>query len=266
MSDQNQSLDRRLAGRTLQVYLYLQKKRGASGIRQVQRDLGLSSPSVAEYQVEKLIEMGLARRDSHGRVFITRKVTVKAMASYINFGRFIVPRLTLYAIFFSAIAATYVIFSFGSLNLYGVAAASGAAAIFWFEACKLWKVRPFERTKEPVERDYFWISLMPGLAALAAFVAGAFFLFYYVEPNSPASAVPPLPNPDTPLFQSNSRGSLPIDELHVLTANEGDPWSSLMPQVIALLSTGGLVAGFIIYLMVKYRRNQGVLWPEQEQN
>jgi predicted DNA-binding transcriptional regulator len=50
MSDeQNSELERRIAGRTLQVYLYLQKKKEASGIREVQRDLGLSSPSVAEY-------------------------------------------------------------------------------------------------------------------------------------------------------------------------------------------------------------------------
>jgi predicted RNA-binding protein (virulence factor B family) len=47
--DQNSELERRIAGRTLQVYLYLQKKKEASGIREVQRDLALSSPSVAEY-------------------------------------------------------------------------------------------------------------------------------------------------------------------------------------------------------------------------
>ena len=72
--DQNSELERRLAGKTLQVYLYLQKKKESSGIREVQRDLGLSSPSVAEYQIEKLIEMGLAGRDSYARVYVTRKV------------------------------------------------------------------------------------------------------------------------------------------------------------------------------------------------
>src|SRR5881628_755613 len=95
--DQNIELERRLAGKTLQVYLYLQKKKESSGIREVQRDLGLSSPSVAEYQIEKLVEMGLAGRDSYARVYVTRKVKVKAMASYINFGRFTVPRLAFYA-------------------------------------------------------------------------------------------------------------------------------------------------------------------------
>ena len=46
-------LKRKLSGRTLQVYLYLLKKKLPSGIREIQRDLLLSSPSVAEYQVAK---------------------------------------------------------------------------------------------------------------------------------------------------------------------------------------------------------------------
>ena len=126
--DSNSDLERRLSGRTLQVYLYLQKKKEPSGIREVQRDLGLSSPSVAEYQVEKLVEMGLAGRDSYARVYVTKRVKVKAMASYVNFGRFTVPRLAFYASVFTAITALYAIFSFDSLNAYGVAVPAGAAA------------------------------------------------------------------------------------------------------------------------------------------
>lgn len=61
-------LERKLQGRTLQVYLYLLKKKEPSGIREIQRDLGLSSPSVAEYQVGKLVDLGLASKDSYGRV------------------------------------------------------------------------------------------------------------------------------------------------------------------------------------------------------
>src|SRR5947208_12255127 len=125
--DQNSELERRLAGKTLQVYLYLQKKKESSGIREVQRDLGLSSPSVAEYQIEKLVEMGLAGRDSYARVYVTRKVKVKAMASYINFGRFTVPRLAFYAGLFTGIVPLYMVFNFNSLSAYGVAVPAGAA-------------------------------------------------------------------------------------------------------------------------------------------
>jgi hypothetical protein len=260
--NQNSELERRLAGRTLQVYLYLQKKKEASGIREVQRDLALSSPSVAEYQVEKLVEMGLAGRDTYGRVFITKKVKVKAMASYVNFGRFTVPRLAFYASLFTGIAALYIVFNFNSLSAYGIAIPAGAAAIFWFEACKLWKHRLLEKAaKKPGEKDYFWVSLMPGLAAFAVFVAAIFFLFYYVEPSSPVVDAPPLPpSPGSPVRADD----IPVAE-HGRTVELF--WLGLSPMNLTmLLFVGALAAGFVVYVMVKYRSNRGVLVPERGWN
>jgi hypothetical protein len=268
IDDQNGELDRRLSGRTLQVYLYLQKKKGPSGIREVQRDLGLSSPSVAEYQVEKLIEMGLAGRDSYGRVLVTRKVKVKAMASYVNFGRLIVPRLAFYASFFTAVAALYVITSFNSLNIYGLSVPAGAAAVLWFETWKLWKHNLLERGKKPADRDYFWVSLMPGLGALAVFFAGAIFLFYYVEPNGLISTAPPPADPNALPFQPSPESSLPINDLPAPQWNASDlslsGFSSL--QLSILVFASALVVGFMGWLMLKYRCDKGVLAPEQEWN
>jgi hypothetical protein len=263
--DQNGEFERRLAGRTLQVYLYLQKKKEASGIREVQRDLGLSSPSVAEYQVEKLVEMGIAGRDSYGRVFVTRKVKVKAMSSYVNFGRFTVPRVAFYASVFTAITAVYVAFNPNSLSVYGVPVPAGAAAIFWIEAWKLRRYSPPQKAKTLSEPDFFWVSLMPGLAALAVFIAGAFFLFYYVEPNGLVATVPPPADPNALPFQSSS---LTVDDLPPPQRIAGNlSWSGFSSlQMTILLFAGVLVAGFVVYLMVKYRSSRSVLAPEQEWN
>jgi hypothetical protein len=265
--DQNGELERRLSGRTLQVYLYLQKKRDA-GIREVQRDLGLSSPSVAEYQVEKLVEMGLAGRDSYGRVFVTKKVKVKAMASYVNLGRFAVPRLAFYAGIFTAVVALYVTFNFNSLNVYGVAVPAGAAAIFWFEAWKQWKYSLFEKARKPAEKDYFWISLMPGLAAVAAFIAVVFFLFYYFEPASQAFDGPSAINPSAPLPPSS--GS-PVKAEDIPVADHGRTaelfWNGLSTSnSMVLLTLGALAAGFVVYVMLEYRPAGRVLAPEQNWN
>jgi hypothetical protein len=44
-------------------------------------------------------------------------------------------------------------------------------------------------------------------------------------------------------------------------------WLGLSPMNLAmLLFSGALVAGFIVYVMVKYRGDKGVLKPEQEWN
>lgn len=266
---QNSDLERKLQGRTLRVYLYLQKKKAPSGIREVQRDLGLSSPSVADYQVEKLVEMGLASRDGYGRVFVTRHVRVKALQSYVSVGQFMVPRHAFYATIFSAITAIYFIMSAGSATVYGVAVPASAAGIFWFEAVRMWHVQLGERStpkKEPQENRDFWLSLAPGLGALAVFIAAAFFLFYYVEPNGSEPNVFPVDTDRLP----------PDSENRPITANDltsGTPVSSGHQQIVAnfptglmtwLIFAGALVAGFLVYLMIKYRSRQDVLTPEQE--
>lgn len=268
--DPNTDLERRLSGRTLQVYLYLQKKKEPSGIREVQRDLGLSSPSVAEYQVEKLVEMGLATRDSYARVYVTKKVKVKAMESYVNFGRFTVPRLAFYASVFTAIAVLYVVLSFDSLSVYGVAVPAGAAAIFWFEAHKLWKFSLSQKApKKPAEKDYFWESLMPGLAALGVFVVGAFFLFNYVAPSGAVVTAPPPVDPNSPQFSPRPGSPVVVNDFNDLPIQKhtGDsPLLGFSPmQVTVLLFGGALVSGFLIFVLVKYRTGS-VLPPEQGLN
>lgn len=284
------SIERRLQGRTLQVYLYLQRKREPSGIREVQRDLGLSSPSVAEYQVEKLVEMGLASRDGHGRVSCTgNKVRVKALSPYVSFGRFMVPRLAFYATVFSAIAALYASFSFGggAASLYGVAVPASAAAVFWLEAWKIWKhfccegqpqgVAAKGRQGSAAADDHFWASLMPGMAAVAVFAAAIVFLFYYVEPNGLVSGTVPAADPygQSPFHYyyyyyhyqqgigDSSSGST-IDDLVRMSGEKiravkesggaGTLFLEPSPAMLAAMSfAGALVVGFVAYLLVKYR-------------
>ncbi len=268
--NQNSDFERKLQGRTLNVYLYLQRKREPSGIREVQRDLGLSSPSVADYQVEKLVEMGLAARDTHGRVYITKHVRVKALQSYVSLGNHTVPRLAFYATIFTAIAAL-VFFSFESISIYGVAVPAAAAAIFWYEAAKMWRISLLQRVHAAKQYDNsdFWVSLVPGIAALAAFIAAAFFLFYYVEPNDLAPSAPPLTDPSRQIPDSSSQPMTANDLLRLSPQNagagsHGELVSNFPPSLITgFLFTGALVAGFLVYLLVRLRSNGDVLQVEQ---
>jgi hypothetical protein len=272
MSDtQNTELERKLQGRTLRVYLYLQRKKVPSGIREVQRDLGLSSPSVADYQIEKLVEMGLASRDEYGRVYVTRHVRVKALQSYVSLGQFMVPRLAFYATIFTAITAFYLTMSAGSANIYGVAIPAAAAGLFWFEAIKMWHIQLGDRTPAAkVARDNrdFWVSLFPGMVALAVFIAAAIFLFYYVDPNGIEPETFPV-NPDGVPMQG-SAPPITMNDLRDLE-RESDPSSHAnivanfpVSIITGFLFAGAIVAGFLVYLLVKYRCREGVLTVEQE--
>ena len=269
---QNTDVERKLQGRTLRVYLYLQRKKAPSGIREVQRDLCLSSPSVADYQIEKLVEMGLASRDEYGRVYVVRHVRVKALQSYVNLGQFMVPRLAFYATIFTAITGFYLAMSAGSVNIYGVAVPAVAAGIFWFEAIKMWNVHLSDKgpaKKEARNNHDFWVALVPGMSALAVFIAAAFFLFYYVEPSRVEPDAFPV-DPDRVPIQ-NPAPPITIDELQKLdtqqrsVSSHGDIVSNFPANLITgFLFAGSLVAGFLVYLLVKYRTRESVLAVEQE--
>jgi predicted DNA-binding transcriptional regulator len=59
-------IEDQLKGKTLKVYMYMVKKKEPVGIREVQRDLGFSSPSVANYHIDKLVGLALADQDKYG--------------------------------------------------------------------------------------------------------------------------------------------------------------------------------------------------------
>jgi len=116
------------------------RKNQPAGIREVQRDLNLSSPSVANYQIEKLLELGLVGKDMHGRYYLLHKVQIPALKAYVNVGRLMVPRLTFYAGFFTALLAVYLILNLNSLNIFAVAFGSIGTAVFWYETFRFWKM------------------------------------------------------------------------------------------------------------------------------
>ena len=283
---ENPDIERKLSGRTMQVYLYLQRKKEPSGIREVQRDLGLSSPSVADYQIEKLAGMGLVAKDRHGRVFVTRKVRVKALDSYVNFGRFSVPRLAFYASVFSAVAALYAVFNISNLSIYGVAVPAAAAAVLWAEAWRMWRFSLIERAQNAKEggrqtrakdrikgsirrqnakeggRQTLFQMLLPGIAAVAVFAAAGAFLFQYSQQSSL------IPVPVTPYDWEASRPSLEESEeiSHEKVVAAGSPSGIAEPVMTGMLFAAAVVVGFLAYLVARYRSSgRRVLESEQVQ-
>jgi len=235
--------------------------------------------------------MGLVARDNYGRCFVARKAKVKAFESYVNFGRFTVPRLSFYAGVFSAIAILYFIFKHGNWSLYGLAVPLTAAAILWFETWKMWRHilwdqamikgrKNLERNKQqdiveakPVHANYVQTLILPGLTALVVFILVNVFLFYHIEPNR--IAISPAPTFDPTIDPSSSaRGSVigagPLtvdDSVRIAKQNMEDFYasssagssntvlSSFSPSALATIGIfgGALVTGFLVYIVVKCR-------------
>jgi predicted DNA-binding transcriptional regulator len=94
-----------LKGTALDIYKLMLKSSKPFGIREIQRTLGLSSPSVAEYHLSKLEAAGLVKRES-GKFVIDKLI----LQNFIKINRFLIPRYLFYVAFAASILAIELIF------------------------------------------------------------------------------------------------------------------------------------------------------------
>jgi predicted DNA-binding transcriptional regulator len=97
------AVDAELKGNTLRVYVYTLKNRKV-GVRQVQRALMMSNPSLAQYHLNKLKELGLVA-ENNGEYEVLNEVNVSVMKDFLRVGTLLVPRFVFYAVLFTVFAA-----------------------------------------------------------------------------------------------------------------------------------------------------------------
>lgn len=136
------SIEDQLKGKTLQIYMYMVKKREPVGVREVQRDLGFSSPSVANYHIDKLVDLALISKDEYGRYFVVQKIQVGVLQAFVNIGGLTVPRLSFFAAFFTTMFIVYLVLNLGDLDIYAIGFALAGTAAFWFETIRVWLKKP----------------------------------------------------------------------------------------------------------------------------
>jgi DNA-binding transcriptional ArsR family regulator len=133
-----------LKGNTLRVYWHLLRAQGGSvGVRQTQKALGFSSPTLASYHLRKLEDMGLVREE-RGEYHLIREVRVGVLRQFTKLGSVMLPRYTLYATMFTTLLV-YFLFMFREVNLYSVFAllfGSLATGILWLETIMVWRQKP----------------------------------------------------------------------------------------------------------------------------
>lgn len=140
-------IESELKGKTLQIYWYMLRTPGSHvGVREIQRQLHLSSPSVASHHLEKLVSLGLVDKSRIGEYYITQEVKVGLLRFFTRLGRFLVPRYLFYSIWFTTMLVTYIILypHNGSIhNLVAVIFGTLATVILWLETARLWRQKPF---------------------------------------------------------------------------------------------------------------------------
>ena len=141
------NLDYSLRGKDWKVYWLLLKSGRPLSARGVQRALHFSSPSVAQHHLEQLRELGLVQKqDVGGDYSLISEVKIGVLRHFVKFGRIMFPRYFFYAVFSTAFYIMYLLVlmqGFTRENLFILSFGAIVSAIFWYEAIRIWSLRPF---------------------------------------------------------------------------------------------------------------------------
>ena len=139
-------LESELKGKTLLVYWYLlQQSTHTVGVREVQRALSFSSPSIAVHHLQKLQGLGLVEKKGTGEYVLEGEVKVGILRFFTRLGRFLVPRYLFYSVLFTTMLTVYLVLCLiGQIapSFYAVSFGGIGLLIFWVETFRLWRARP----------------------------------------------------------------------------------------------------------------------------
>ena len=142
--DDGQTLED-LKGKTLAVYFFLLGQTKPISAREIQRRMGISSPSLVLYHLKKLEDLELVEMDQIEGFRVTKYIRVGILRFFVGLGGFFLPRYVFYSLF----AISYLI---GALWLFGwyltphfillVLFSSFSIIVFLYEAVSMWRSRP----------------------------------------------------------------------------------------------------------------------------
>lgn len=146
MFKEDEAIEAELKGKTLLVYIYmLRVDKPIVGVREVQRSLGFSSPSVSSYHLNKLQDLGLVESE-RGDYKLVREVKIGVLKQFVTLGGVMLPRYLFYAVLVTTMLITY-IFQFPMhptrQNITTILLGLTPSLIIWYETIKIWREKPF---------------------------------------------------------------------------------------------------------------------------
>ncbi|MFW9962753.1 MAG: hypothetical protein ACFFCX_04285 [Candidatus Sifarchaeia archaeon] len=139
-------LEPELRGNTLRVYWYMLSQNASVGVREVQRALDMSSPSVASHHLTKLESLELIEKNPDSSYQLKKLVKVGVLRNFITFRGIVLPRYSFVAVFFSVYTMVYFAMTIGRpLGLFdryiGLGVGIIGALFAWYETYRLWKLK-----------------------------------------------------------------------------------------------------------------------------
>ena len=145
MSSEEEIIESELKGKTLLVYMHMLKRpNDPVGVREVQRELGFSSPSVSSYHLNKLQDLGLIKNE-YGDYKLVRDIKVGVLRQFITLGGVMLPRYLFYAVLMTTMLITYLIqrpFNISQESISTIVMGLVPSIILWYETVIIWRGRP----------------------------------------------------------------------------------------------------------------------------
>lgn len=145
MAGEDAVIESELKGKTLLVYMHLLKNPSeAVGVREIQRELGFSSPSVSSYHLTKLQDLGLIE-NVYGDYKLVKEVKVGVLRQFVTLGGVMLPRYLFYAVLMTTMMLTYLIqtpFQPSPEAVTTLVMGLVPTIILWYETVRIWRDRP----------------------------------------------------------------------------------------------------------------------------
>jgi hypothetical protein len=110
-------------------------------LREVQRGLGLSTPSLASYHLGRLMDSGYVRQDEESWYVGEKEASTEILQGYSKVGNALVPQQLFFTLLFTVLIT---FFGFKSLNSsvftpYLIGSSMALVVLMWFETVRLWR-------------------------------------------------------------------------------------------------------------------------------
>jgi hypothetical protein len=99
----------RLHGTTWDVYLYILTAQEPVGVRDVWRQLKLSSPSLAQYHINKLVEGDFIKTTLYGKYEVNDALQLEALKTFVLFKGRLIPHLVVYGAIIAGLFLSYLV-------------------------------------------------------------------------------------------------------------------------------------------------------------
>ena len=92
------------------MYLHIATSEKPQGVREIWRALSLSSPSLAQYHINKLVELALIEPSPDGKYQVNEIERIDALRNFILLRGRLIPRLMFYGALLIGLFLTYLLF------------------------------------------------------------------------------------------------------------------------------------------------------------